>query len=358
MQSKKKVALITGSAGLIGSEAVRFFSNKSFRIIGIDCDLRKYFFGTLASTAWNTEKLKSEIKDYTHYNIDIRDERKIKEIFKQNSIDLIIHAAAQPSHDWAAKEPLTDFTINALGTLILLEAFRMYAKDAVFIFTSTNKVYGDNPNKLALKELKTRYEIDKNHKYYDGIDESMSLDNCTHSIFGVSKTSADLMVQEYGRYFNLKTGIFRGGCLTGPAHSSAQLHGFLAYLVWSIVNEQKYTIFGFKGKQVRDNIHSYDVVKACYYFYKNPRVGEVYNLGGSRYSNTSVLEAIEKIEEITGKKANIQINPKNRIGDHIWYISDISKFKRHYPKWDYTYDSDRILEELCRFALLHKQSEK
>ena len=355
MKKRKKTVLITGSAGLIGSEAVRFFAQKEFRIIGIDNDSRKYFFGPSASTSWNRNKLKREVKDYQHHNVDIRNKKKIDEIFKTSKIDLIIHAAAQPSHDWAAKEPLTDFTINAFGTLILLEAYRKFAPGAVFIFTSTNKVYGDNPNKLPLKELRSRWELPAGHQYFNGIDESMSLDDTTHSIFGVSKTSADLMVQEYGRYFGLMTGVFRGGCLTGPAHSSAQLHGFLAYLVSSIAKGMDYTIFGYKGKQVRDNIHAFDVVNAFYHFYQNPKKGEAYNLGGSRHSNISVTEAIEKIEKITGKKAKIKYNPINRIGDHIWYISDVSKFKKHYPKWEYTYDADKILKELCEFALKYKQ---
>lgn len=354
-RTNKKTVLITGSAGLIGSEAVRFFSKLGFKIIGIDNDARKYFFGTSASTSWNKRKLKKEIEGYIHHDVDIRNQKKIEEIFKNNSIDLIIHTAAQPSHDWAAKEPLTDFTINALGTLILLEAYRKFTPEAVFIFTSTNKVYGDNPNKLSLKELKSRYEVPKDNKYFNGIDETMSLDDTTHSIFGVSKTAADLMVQEYGRYFGLKTGIFRGGCLTGPAHSSAQLHGFLAYLVSAAVQGLEYTIFGYKGKQVRDNIHSYDVINAFYNFYLNPRSGEVYNIGGSRHSNISVLEAIEKIENILSKKVKFKYNSKNRIGDHIWYISDVSKFKKHYPKWNYSYDSDKILEELCKFAREYKK---
>src|SRR3989338_1258543 len=307
-----KTVLITGSAGLIGSQAVRFFAEKNFKIIGIDNNARKYFFGKSASTLWNVNKLKSEIKKYTHHNVDIRNQKKIEEIFRANKIDLIIHTAAQPSHDWSVKEPLTDFTINALGTHIVLEAFRKFAPEAVFIFTSTNKVYGDNPNKLPLKELKTRYELLKDHLYFNGVDEGMSIDNTTHSIFGVSKAAADLMVQEYGRYFGLETGIFRGGCLTGPAHSAAQLHGFLAYLVSSIVNDVEYTIFGYKGKQVRDNIHSYDVANMFYYFYQNPKAGEVYNMGGSRHSNISVLEAITRIEQITGKKAKIKYSKKNR----------------------------------------------
>ncbi len=350
----KKVVLVTGSAGLIGSEAVRFFSALGFKVFGIDNDARKYFFGPAASTAWNKKILKKDIADYIHYQVDIRNQKKIAEIFKRNKFDLIIHTAAQPSHDWAAKEPITDFTINALGTLILLEAYRKYCPEAVFIFTSTNKVYGDGPNALPLKELKTRYEIDINHPFAEGIDETMTVDRSTHSIFGVSKAAADLMVQEYGRYFKLKTAVFRGGCLTGPAHSSAQLHGFLAYLVDSIVHNWTYNIFGYKGKQVRDNIHAHDVVNAFYHIYQNPRMGEVYNIGGSRYSNISVMEAIKKIEEILGKKAKIKYIDENRIGDHIWYISDVAKFRKHYPKWDYSYSADQILEELCRYAIAHK----
>lgn len=354
----KKTVLVTGSAGLIGSEAVRFFAHVGFKVIGVDNNSRQYFFGPSASTSWNRDKLKKEIKGYTHYNLDIRNEKGINKIFQENKIDLIIHAAAQPSHDWAAREPLTDFTINALGTLVLLEAYRKFAPKGVFIYCSTNKVYGDNPNRLPLVEQDTRYELPKDHKFYKGIDESMSLDQNTHSIFGVSKASADLMTQEYGRYFGLATGTFRGGCLTGPAHSGAQLHGFLAYLVSSIVNGQEYTIFGYKGKQVRDNIHSYDVVNAFYNFYLNPKPGEVYNIGGSRHSNVSIMEAIEKIERIVGKKAKIKYNPKNRIGDHIWYISDVTKFKKDFPGWDYTYDADRILKELCEYAIRYSKDSK
>lgn len=354
-QSAHKYVLVTGSAGLIGSESVRFFCEKGFRVIGVDNDSRKRFFGPSASTSWNKKILCDNYKNYTHHNVDIRNQKKIGDIFKAHKFSLVIHAAAQPSHDWAAKEPLTDFTINALGTHILLEAYRKFCPEAVFIFTSTNKVYGDNPNKLPLRELKTRYELPQHHKYHKGIDETMSLDNCVHSIFGVSKASADLMVQEYGKYFGLQTGVFRGGCLTGPAHSSAQLHGFLAYLVNSAVQGISYTIFGYKGKQVRDNIHSYDVANAFYHFYQKPRPGEAYNIGGSRYSNISVLEAVKKIEKILGKKMKVSYNPKNRIGDHIWYISDVSKFKNHYPHWGYTYNSDQILEELCRFAADHSK---
>jgi len=356
MKKKKvKKALITGSAGLIGSEAVRFFIAKGFDVIGVDNDMRAYFFGKEASTIWNRKKLEKEFINYKHFKIDIRNRKKIENLFQDLKFDLIIHTAAQPSHDWAAKEPLTDFTINSLGTLVLLDAYRKFCPDAVFIFTSTNKVYGDNPNKLPLKELKTRYELPQDHKYYIGVNETMSLDDTTHSILGVSKASADLMVQEYGRYFGLQTGIFRGGCLTGPAHSPAQLHGFLAYLVNCIVNEKEYTIFGYKGKQVRDNIHSYDVVNMFYQYYLKPKVGEVYNLGGSRHSNISIMEAITKIELITGKRAKIRYEKKNRIGDHIWYISDVSKLKKHYPKWNYTYTCDKILKELCEFAQSHRR---
>ena len=259
----------------------------------------------------------------------------------------MIHCAAQPSHDWAAKEPYTDFEINAYGTLILLETFRKYSPHGVFIFTSTNKVYGDRPNELPLIEQETRYEIDSTHPYFNGIDENMSIDQSKHSLFGASKAAADLFVQEYGRYFGLNTACFRGGCLTGPAHSPAELHGFLAYLVKCIATGRKYSIFGYKGKQVRDNIHSYDLVNAFYHFFQNPRIGEVYNMGGARHSNISMVEAIQKIETILGKKANIEYLDTNRIGDHIWYISNVSKFKMHYPGWNYSYDGDAILRELC-----------
>jgi len=340
--------LVTGSAGLIGSEAVRFFAQKGFEVVGIDNDMRKVFFGDEASTLWNRDLLIKEVPGYIHYETDIRDKAKVDEIFKRYKFDLIIHTAAQPSHDWAASDPVTDFTVNANGTSILLEAFRRYCPEAVFIFTSTNKVYGDTPNKLPLIETDTRYELDKEHRFYNGIDETMSIDNSTHSLFGVSKAAADLLVQEYGRYFNLKTASFRGGCLTGPCHSGTRLHGFLAYLIRCIIKGEKYIINGYKGKQVRDNIDSYDLVNAFYHFYNNPRVGEVYNMGGSRHSNISMLEAIKKIEAVTDKKAKIEYSDKQRIGDHIWYISDISKFKSHYPKWGFAYDIDKILTRMCK----------
>jgi len=345
-----KKILITGSAGLIGSEAVKFFCEKGFDVFGIDNDMRAYFFGKDGSTAWNRELLEKKYRNYRHHEFDIRDKDKVESLFKEEKFGLIIHTAAQPSHDWAAKEPLTDFGVNAWGTLILLENYRKYCPEAVFIFTSTNKVYGDRPNTLPLVELETRYELPENHRYYQGIDESMSIDDSLHSIFGASKVAADIMVQEYGKYFGLKTGTFRGGCLTGPAHSAAKLHGFLAYLVKCIAIGQKYTILGYKGKQVRDNIHSYDLINAFFHFYRNPRKGEVYNIGGSRYSNISMKEAIQKIEKIVGKKAKVEYLDQPRRGDHIWYISDVSKFKCHYPDWDFKYDIDGIIEGICQYG--------
>ncbi len=342
-------ALVTGSAGLIGSEAVKFFAEKGFEIIGVDNNMRSYFFGEEASTDWNRQKLQDLLKDkYTHVQADIRDDKAIEAVFKKHGkFDIIIHTAAQPSHDWAAREPYTDFSVNAQGTLVMLENMRKHSPKAVFIFTSTNKVYGDTPNTLPLIELENRWELPKDHPFYKGIDESMSIDQTKHSIFGASKVAADVMVQEYGRYFGFKTAVFRGGCLTGPSHSGAELHGFLAYLIKCIYSGKKYTIFGYKGKQVRDNIHSHDLVNAFWHFYQKPRSGEVYNMGGARNSNISMLEAIEKIEKLLGKKANYELSPENRIGDHIWYISDVSKFKKHYPGWDFEYDIDAILKEMC-----------
>lgn len=344
----KKLALITGSAGLIGSECVRFFSKKGFRIIGIDNNMRKVFFGNDASVEWNKQRLIKEISDYEHYDIDIRDRDKIENLFKKNRFDLIVHTAAQPSHDWAARDPYMDFTVNANGTLVLLESFRQFCPEAVFIFTSTNKVYGDTPNRLPLVELEKRYELPKDHKFYKGIDETMSIDNSTHSLFGASKAAADVLVQEYGRYFGLKTAALRGGCLTGPSHSGTELHGFLSYLVRCAISGKKYSIYGYKGKQVRDNIHSYDLVNAFYHFYENPRSGEAYNMGGGRFSNVSMLEAIEITEKICGRKMNYEYVDKNRIGDHMWYISDLTKFKSHYPKWDLTISVTDIIEEIFK----------
>lgn len=340
------VAVITGSAGLIGSESVAFLADKFDLILGFDNDMRAYFFGESASTAWNQQNLSKLYSNYRPYNIDIRDYAAVEKVFQEHGKDikLVIHAAAQPSHDWAAKEPITDFTINANGTLNMLEVTRLHSPEAVFIFTSTNKVYGDNPNLLPLVELDQRWEIDTTHPYYThGIDEMMSLDHTTHSVFGASKVAADVLVQEYGRYFHMNTGVFRGGCLTGPNHSGAKLHGFLSYLMKCNITKEHYTIFGYKGKQVRDNIHSHDLVNMFWHFYQKPRKGEVYNAGGSRHSNCSMLEAIEVCEQITGNKMNYSYTNDNRIGDHIWYISDIRKFQAHYPEWKYEYGIEDIL---------------
>lgn len=345
--------LVTGSSGLVGSEAVRFYCDKGFQVFGIDNNMRKLFFGNDADTEWNRDILERTYPDnFHHLNMDIRNEHFIGKLFYEVGFDLIIHAASQPSHDWATKEPFVDFSINANGTLILLEKYRKYCPDAVFIFVSTNKVYGDTPNRLLFVEKETRFDLVDCHPGYCGISEGMSIDNSKHSLFGVSKLAGDLLVQEYGKYFGLNTGIFRCGCITGPAHSGTQLHGFLSYLVRCIMTGKKYTIFGYKGKQVRDNIHSYDLITVFdEYFKESVRgrgkgKGEVYNMGGSRHSNISILEAISEIEEISGKKANIEYIDESRIGDHIWYISDVSKFKDHYPSWNYKYDIHMILKEL------------
>ena len=343
------IVLISGSAGLIGSESVEFFTDKFDMVIGIDNNMRAYFFGSDASTKWNKERIENEISNYKHYNADIRDYTALAEIFDKyrTDIKLIVHTAAQPSHDWAAKEPLTDFGVNAQGTLNMLELTRKYCPESVFIFTSTNKVYGDTPNYLPLKELDSRWEIDESHPYYkNGIDEQMSIDHTKHSVFGASKVAADIMVQEYGKYFKMNTGIFRGGCLTGSKHSGTQLHGFLSYLMKCAITGKQYTIFGYKGKQVRDNIHSYDLVNMFWHFYQDPKQGEVYNAGGGRFSNCSMIEAIKLCEEISGNKMNISYSNDNRIGDHIWWISDVSKFKAHYPNWNWQWDLKATLNQM------------
>jgi CDP-paratose 2-epimerase len=342
------VVLVTGSCGLIGSEAVSFFAEKGFDIVGIDNNMRKSFFGEDGSTLWNLKRIKAKYKNYKHYSADIRNETQINKIFKRyaSEIVLIIHAAAQPSHDWAAKDPKVDFGVNAQGTLVLLEAFRKYSPHSVFIFTSTNKVYGDRPNSLPLIEYDKRYELPEEHQYHKGIDESMSIDSSLHSVFGASKVAADIMTQEYGRYFGLKTAIFRGGCLTGPAHSGAELHGFLSYFVKCAITGRKYRIYGYKGKQVRDNIHSYDLVNAFYHVFKLPRMGEVYNMGGGRFANISILEAIELCQKLTGNKLNYEYIDKNRIGDHIWWVSDVSKFKSHYPSWEYKFGIEETIKQI------------
>jgi CDP-paratose 2-epimerase len=343
------VAVITGSAGLIGSEAAVYFAELGFDVAGIDNDMRQVFFGADASTDWNRHRLERRLGSrYTHYDLDIRDRDGVLRLFSryEGSIDLVIHAAAQPSHDWAARDPIVDFTVNANGTLHLLEATRTFAPDAAFIYTSTNKVYGDAPNRLPLTEEPLRWEISPGHTYAAGIREDMSIDQSMHSLFGASKIAADVMVQEYGRYFGIHTACFRGGCLTGPRHSGTQLHGFLAYLMKCTATGAPYTVFGYKGKQVRDNIHSADLVRAFHEFYKAPRVGEVYNIGGGRFSNCSMLEAIELSQEIAGRELDWSYAPGNRMGDHIWWVSDNGKFAGHYPAWHMEYDVPGILQEI------------
>ena len=348
-----KVAIITGSAGLIGSQACDFFSEKGYKIIGIDNDMRAYFFGEGSSTKDSLESLKSKINDYEHYNIDIRDYQKLNEIFSKysNDIDIVIHTAAQPSHDWAANEPLTDFSINATGTINMLEVTRLNCPKATFIFTSTNKVYGDTPNKSSyIQERESRWECVNDLGNPTSIDETMSIDNTKHSVFGASKVAADVMCQEYGKYFGMNVGIFRGGCLTGPNHAGAELHGFLSYLVKCIVNDKPYTIFGYKGKQVRDNIHSWDLVNMFWEFHQNPKQGEVYNAGGGRDNSTSILEAIDTINRIAGTNwNNYNVSEQNRIGDHIWYISDLTKFRTHYPNWNIIIDLEETIKQMVDF---------
>lgn len=343
------VAIISGSAGLIGSEAATFFAQQGLDVIGIDNDMRAFFFGEEASTAWNRRRLERQLGNaYQHHDVDIREGTAITDLFKEygNEIKLVIHTAAQPSHDWAARAPHIDFTVNANGTLNLLEATRQFAPDAVFIFTSTNKVYGDTPNCLPLVEYDTRWEIAPEHPYQQGIPEEMPIDQTLHSLFGASKVAADVLVQEYGRYFGMKTACFRGGCLTGPGHSGTELHGFLAYLMQCAATGKPYTIYGYQGKQVRDNIHSADLIHAFDEFFKAPRCGEVYNIGGGRFSNCSMLEAIALCEDITGREMPWTYSDQNRVGDHIWWISNTQKFSQHYPHWQQQYDVASILQEI------------
>ena len=337
--------LVTGSAGLIGSEAVTFFDGLGFRVDGIDNNGRADFFGPQGDTTWNRQRLEATCRDYTHHDIDIRDAEAVDAVFAARGYDLVIHAAAQPSHDLAASRPVDDFLTNANGTLHLLEACRRHTPEAVFVFVSTNKVYGDNPNRLDLVELETRYDY-ADPAFASGIDESMSVEGCLHSLFGVSKLSADLLCQEYGRYFGLRTGIFRGGCLTGPHHSGVELHGFLSYLVTVALREGPYTIFGYKGKQVRDQIHSHDVISAFWAFAQDPRPGEVYNLGGGRENAASLLECVELIAGRTGKRPQLTYDDTNRVGDHICYYTDMAKFRSHHPGWALTYSLDDIVDEM------------
>jgi CDP-paratose 2-epimerase len=343
------IAIISGSAGLVGSEAAAHFAARGLQIVGIDNDSRRIFFGDEASTAANRRRLEASLgRAYRHVDVDIRDDAAMRKLFGHygRDIALVVHCAAQPSHDWAAREPLTDFTINAMGTAVLLEATRQSAPDAAFIFTSTNKVYGDTPNRLPFVELDTRWEVEPGHRFETGIDESMSIDGSLHSVFGASKVAADVLVQEYGRYFGLRTATFRGGCLTGPRHAGAELHGFLAYLVRCAVTGRPYRVIGYKGKQVRDNIHSVDLVRAFDRFFDAPRVAAVYNIGGGRRSNCSILEAMTLIEELTGRVVQWAYSETPRIGDHQWWISDVSKFETDYPGWHVERDVRDILEEI------------
>jgi CDP-paratose 2-epimerase len=340
--------IVTGSGGLIGSESVRRFVEAGWDVVGIENDMRSRFFGEEASTARITEELRESHPEFRSLDLDIRDAEGVARAFGESagSIEAVIHTAAQPSHDWAARDPQTDFGVNALGTLNLLEAARQHAPEAPFIFCSTNKVYGDTPNRLPLEELEKRLELPQSHRYHGGIDTSMSIDHSTHSLFGVSKAAADLLVQEYGRYFEMPTVCFRGGCLTGPQHAGAQLHGFLAYLMKCTVTGTPYTVFGYGGKQVRDNIHSADLVSCFEAFQRAPRVAAVYNIGGGRRSNCSMLEAIEVCERVSGRELQWELSEENRIGDHRWWISDLSAFEADYPDWQLRYGIEEILQEM------------
>ena len=343
-----KTVIVTGAAGLIGAESCRRFHAEGFEVVGMDNDMRAKFFGAGASTAPQLAALQRNLPGYHHHDVDIRDAAAVEEVFagERGRIALVIHTAAQPSHDWAAREPLTDFGVNALGTLHVLEAARKHCPEAPFIFTSTNKVYGDAPNALPLVEQETRWEVDPAHPFHHGIPETMSIDQTLHSVFGAGKVAADVMVQEYGRYFGMPTVCFRGGCLTGPGHAGAELHGFLNYLMKCVVTGAKYRVYGYQGKQVRDNIHSADMVEAFVQFFHAPRAGAVYNMGGSRHSHCSMREAIALCEAIAGKKLDWEYEETNRTGDHIWYVSDVRRFQADYPAWHYRYDLNRLLEEI------------
>lgn len=344
--------LVTGSSGLIGSEAVEYFDARGHETYGVDNNMRREFFGPAGDTTWNLRRLKGVTRRFEPLNLDIRSFDEIQALFKTHRFNLIIHCAAQPSHDKAAEIPLLDFEVNAVGTVHLLEATRRYSPEAVFIHMSTNKVYGDAPNELPVVELETRYDYARPEDYH-GINENCRMDQSLHSLFGASKAAADLMAQEYGRYYGIKVGIFRGCCLTGPSHSGVEQHGFLSYLVKVVVHSQPYTIYGYKGKQVRDEIHSVDVIRAFEAFAQNPRPGEPYNLGGGRENSASVLECIARVEELTGRKIGRRYVEQNRRGDHICYISDMRKFKSHYPGWSLTRSLDDILKEMVEAEQAH-----
>ncbi|MFZ0944870.1 MAG: NAD-dependent epimerase/dehydratase family protein [Syntrophobacteraceae bacterium] len=342
-----KRVLITGSSGLVGSEAVAFFDARGWMVSGVDNNMRRDFFGSDGDTTWNLERLCGFAKHFTHYDLDIRNRQEILQLVEEEKPDLIIHCAAQPSHDLAKDRPFDDFDINAVATLNLLESARRYSPGSPFIFMSTNKVYGDSPNEKPLTELETRWDYTHPADYY-GIDETCRVDSSLHSLFGASKLAADVMVQEYGRYFNMPTVCLRCGCLTGPNHSGAELHGFLAYLACAIKEGRSYRIYGYKGKQVRDNLHSYDVCTFFECFFNKPKVAAVYNLGGGRQNSISIIEAIARLEDITGKKLRTTYTESNRVGDHICYISDLSRIRADYPEWDISYSLDDIFEQLLR----------
>lgn len=337
--------LVTGSSGLIGSEAVTFFADKDASVLGIDNNMRADFFGEKGDTLWNRKRLEESCSNFRHETIDIRDRQAVLDLFDRENFEMVIHTAAQPSHDLAAKRPFDDFDVNAVGTLNLLEACRRSTPDAVFIHMSTNKVYGDGPNHVPLQELETRWDY-ADDRYANGIAEDFPVDHCLHSLFGASKLAADVVVQEYGKYFDMKTGVFRGGCLTGPQHSGVELHGFLNYLVFAAVHRKPYTIFGYKGKQVRDQIHSWDVINAFWSFYQAPRPGEVYNLGGGKQNAASLIECVDLIKKVAGSKPELTYSETNRIGDHICYYSDLSKLRSHYPEWDLTFSLEAIVTEI------------
>jgi len=342
---KRLRILVTGSSGLIGSEAVEHFDRQGHRVTGIDNNMRQVFFGPAGDTSWNLARLKSVTRNFHPLDLDIRDRERILDLFKSERFDLVLHCAAQPSHDKASQIPLLDFEVNALGTINLLEAARQFCKESPFIFLSTNKVYGDAPNELPLAELETRYDYARPEDF-EGVTEDCRIDRTLHSLFGASKAAADLVAQEYGRYFGMNVGIFRGGCLTGPNHSGVELHGFLSYLVKVALCGRTYTIFGYKGKQVRDNIHSYDVIRAVEEFARNPRPGEVYNIGGGRQNSISILEAVARIEQMTSARVRCEYRDKPRTGDHICYISNLAKLRSHFPGWQITRSLDQILKEI------------
>jgi len=347
--------LVTGSSGLIGSEVVEYFCRLGWQVFGVDNNMRADFFGPGGDTRWNQRRLQDAHKQFRHYELDIRNRAGVDDLIQTIQPNLIVHAAAQPSHDLAASRPFDDFDVNAVGTLNLLEATRRNIPSSVFVYMSTNKVYGDRPNTIRLKELETRWDYD-DAAYAGGIREDFSIDQSKHSLFGASKVAADVMVQEYGRYFDMKTCCLRGGCLTGPNHSGVELHGFLSYLVKCNIEGRPYKVYGYKGKQVRDNIHSLDVARFIHAFYENPRVGEVYNIGGGRENSTSILEAFESIASISGKPMKWEYVDKNREGDHICYISDLSKMRAHYPGWDITKSLKTIFSEIFEANLVREKA--